>query len=163
MSQKRFEQLLERQQLRLVVDKTNHVDAEHALQRRLFEQIVEHDVGQLAALQLDDDAHAVLVGLVAQLADALDLLLADELGDALDESRLVNLVRQLRDDDRFTVAAFAERLDMRAASHVDAPAAGRIRADHALDAVDHARRREIGAGDDLDQLRQVELRVGEQR
>ncbi len=46
--------------------------------KRLF----EHDVRELAALELDDDAHAVLVGLVAQLADAFELLLAHELGDA---------------------------------------------------------------------------------
>ncbi len=44
-------------------------------------RLLQHDVGQLAALQLDDDAHAVLVGLVAQLADAFDLLLANQLGD----------------------------------------------------------------------------------
>jgi hypothetical protein len=35
----------------------------------------------LAALQLDDDAHAVAIGLVAQVGDALDRLLAHQLGD----------------------------------------------------------------------------------
>ena len=38
--------------------------------------------GDLAALQLDDDAHAGLVGLVAQVGDAFELLFADELADA---------------------------------------------------------------------------------
>ena len=145
VAQEGLEQLLQRQQLRLAVDEADHVDAEDALQRRLLEEVVQHDVRELAALELDDDAHAVLVGLVAQLADAFELLLAHELGDALDEPRLVNLVRQLRDDDRFAIAAVAERLDVRAAAHVDAAAPGRVRADDALDAVDQPGRREIRA------------------
>ena len=63
----------------------HHVDAEHGLERRLREQVVQHDLGDFAALELDDDAHAVLVGLVAQASgDALDLLVAHQLGDALD-------------------------------------------------------------------------------
>src|SRR5688572_26527763 len=136
MAQESLEQLLQRQQLRLAVDEADHVDAEHALQRRLLEQVVQHDVRELAALQLDDDTHAVLVGLVAQLADALELLLAHELGNALDEPRLVYLVRQLRDDDCFAIAALTERLDVRTAAHVNAPSTRRIRADNALDAVD---------------------------
>src|SRR6185436_3632669 len=143
VAQERFEQLLDRQQLRLAVDEADHVDAEDALQRRLLVEVVEDDVRQLAALELDDDAHAVLVGLVAQLADALELLLTYELGDALDEPRLVNLVRQLRDDDRLAIAALAERLDVRAAAHVNAPSSGRIRAHDALRAVDQAGCREI--------------------
>ena len=45
------------------------------------------------------DAHPVAVGLVAQVADAVDPLVLDELGDLLEEGRLVDLVRQLRHDD----------------------------------------------------------------
>ena len=58
----------------------------------------------LAALQIDDDAHAVAIRLVADVGDALDRLLAHELGDALDQPRLVDLVRDLGDDDRRAVA-----------------------------------------------------------
>ena len=45
-------------------------------------ELVEHDLRDGVALELDHDAHAVAVGLVAQVADALDLLVAHELGDA---------------------------------------------------------------------------------
>ena len=46
------------------------------LQLRLLVQVVQHDLGHLAALELDHDAHAGLVGLVADVGDAFELLLA---------------------------------------------------------------------------------------
>ena len=56
-------------------------------------------MGDGLALELDDEAHAVAVGLVAQVADLGDLLLLDELDDVLDERGAVHLVGQLGDDD----------------------------------------------------------------
>ena len=70
------------------------------LHRRQLEQLVEHELAVLAALELDDDPQAVLVRLVAQLGDALDLLGAHEVRDALEQPRLVDLVGQLGHDDR---------------------------------------------------------------
>ena len=35
---------------------------------RVLVEVVEDDIGHLAALQLDDDAHAVAIRLVAQVA-----------------------------------------------------------------------------------------------
>ena len=102
MTQERFQHLAQRQQPRLPVDQRHHVDAEHRLHRRLRVEVVEHDLGHFAALELDHHAHAVLVGLIAQLRDAFDLLVAHQLGDALEQPRLVHLVRQLGDDDRLT-------------------------------------------------------------
>ena len=77
-----LEELLEVEQARLAVDQRDHVHAEAVLQLRQLVQVVEDDLGNFAALQLDDDAHAGLVGLVAQVGDALELLLADQLADA---------------------------------------------------------------------------------
>ena len=57
------------------------------------------------ALELDDDPQAVPVRLVAQVRDALDRLVANQFGDLLDQLRLVDLVRNLGDDDRPAVAA----------------------------------------------------------
>ena len=59
-------------------------------------EIVEDDVADLAALQVDDDAHAVAIGFVADVGDAFDRLLAHQFGDALDQPRLVDLVRESR-------------------------------------------------------------------
>ena len=67
---------------RLAVDQRHHVHAEAVLQLRQLEEVVEDDLGDFAALQLDHHAHARLVGLVAQVGDAFELLLAHQLADA---------------------------------------------------------------------------------
>ena len=82
-----LEELLEVQETRLVVDQRDHVHAEAVLQLRQLEEIVQHDVGDFAALELDDEAHALLVALVAQVRDAVELLVVDELADALQHLR----------------------------------------------------------------------------
>ena len=76
-----------------------HDHAEGGLHRGVLVQLVQHHVGNRVALELDDDPHAVLVGLVVDAADPLELLLGRELGDGLDQVRLVDLVGDLGDDD----------------------------------------------------------------
>ena len=113
-------------------------------------ELVEHDVGHRVALQLDHDAIAVAVGLVAQVGDALDLLLAHQFGDALDHRRLVHLIGNLGDDDR--LAVLAQLLDLDLAAHDDRAAAGVVGGADAGAAEDDAAGREIRARHDLDQL-----------
>ncbi len=62
---------------------------------RLGEEAVQDDLGVRIALYLDDYAHAVAVGLVAQVGDALDALVAHLVGDVLYELALVDLIGQL--------------------------------------------------------------------
>ena len=100
-----LEHRLERQRLGLAVDEREHVHVERRLQRGVLEQVVQHLVRVGVALDLDVHAHAVAIGLVAQVGDAVDLLVLDEVGDLLEQGRLVHLVRQLGDDDRDAVAA----------------------------------------------------------
>jgi hypothetical protein len=114
VAQEGFEDLLEVEHLRLAVDQRHHVDAEDVLQLRLRVEVVEHHVADLAAAQLDDDAQAVLVRLVAQLADALELLLLHQLGDTLDQARLVQLVGDLVHDDRVAPALLVVMTSARA-------------------------------------------------
>ncbi len=54
-------------------------DAERRLQIGLPVELVDDDLGDDVLLQLDDEADAVAVALVADLGDAVDLLLAHEL------------------------------------------------------------------------------------
>ena len=70
----------------------------------VLEQVVEDLVRVGVALDLDVHAHAVAVRLVAQVRDAVDLLVLDQVGDLLEQRRLVDLVGQLGDDDRDPVA-----------------------------------------------------------
>jgi hypothetical protein len=163
VAQKGVEHLLEIQQARLAVDQRNHVHAEGVLHLRLLVQIVQDHVGVLAALQLDVDAHARLVGLVAQIGDALDLLVAHQLADLDQQVGLVHLVRQLVDDDRLLAAALVEVLDVAGGAHHHAAAARAVAVAHAREAVDDAGSRKVGRLDDGDQRLDVDLGIVEQR
>ena len=66
------ENLLEIHQLRAAAVEREHVDGEIRLQWRMRKKLVEHDIGHRVALELDHHAHAVAVGIVAQIADAFD-------------------------------------------------------------------------------------------
>ena len=99
-----LQHLDERQRPRPPAHDREHDDAEADLQRRVLVQVVQDDVRHFAALQLDDDAQPFAVRLVAEVGDALERLVAHQLGDLLDELRLVDLVRDLGDDDGAAVA-----------------------------------------------------------
>ena len=58
------DELEERQRPRYAVDQRDGVVAERRLQRRVLEELVERDLRDGLALQLDLDAHARLVGVV---------------------------------------------------------------------------------------------------
>ena len=162
MRQEAFEHLLQVQQARLAIDQRHHVHAEGVLQLRLLVQVVEDDLGHFAALQLDDDAHAGLVRLVADIGDAFDLLLVDQLGDLFDQGLLVNLVGNLVDDDGLTIIALFHILDMGAAAHDDAAAAGPVAFANAHHAVDQRGGREVWRGNVFDQFINAQRRVFQQ-
>src|SRR3546814_19193276 len=89
------------------------------------------------------DAHAVLVGLVAQFADALELLFLDQLGDFFDQSSFVYLVGDLGDDDR--LATVVGGFDFRLGAPAHAAAGGAVGQVDAAAAVGDAAGREVGA------------------
>ena len=155
-----LDQLLERQRLRDAVDERNHVDAEGVLHRRVLVELVQHDLGRVAAaLQLDHEAHPGAVGLVAQVRDPGDLLLANEVGDLRDQAAvaaLLHLERELRDDDRF--AAALKRLDVGPGADLDGGATGGVGVADALHA-HHPAAGEVGALDVLHQAGEVDLGV----
>src|SRR5690606_3449016 len=106
-------------------------------------------------------AHAVLVGLIAQLGDALELLFLDQLGDLLDQPRLVDLVWNLGDGDR--LAAVVGHFDLGLGADAHAAAAGAVAGDDTGGAVDDARGREIRAGDVFHQAIDIDLGIVDQR
>ena len=67
------------------------VDRKGALQLGEPIELVQHHLAAGVALELDHHAHARAVAFVAQVADALDALLAHQFGDAGDHGRLVHL------------------------------------------------------------------------
>jgi len=122
------DELEQRERLRHAVDERDGVVAECRLQRRVLEQLVECDLRNGVALQLDLDAHAGAIGVVGEIGDLGQHLLPHEVGDLADHTRvaaLLHAVRQLGDDDRRLAAA--QLFDVRACAHDDAAAAGAIR------------------------------------
>ena len=73
--------LLQVEQRRLAVPEGDHVHAEALLHLRHLEEVVEHDLGHGALLEVDADAE-LLRGLVAHFGDALDIIPA--LGETFD-------------------------------------------------------------------------------
>ena len=141
VAHERLDHLPDAEQPGLPVDQRDEVDAEHRLHRGELVQVVQHDLGVLAAPQLDDDPHAVLVGLVAQGRDALDALLLHELRDLLQQPRLVDLVRKLADDDSFAGTAL-DRFEAGPRADVDPPAPGAVRLVDPGRSIDDSRGRE---------------------
>ena len=114
------DELEQRQRPRDAVDERDGVVAERRLQRRVLEELVQRDLRHGVALQLDLDPHAGAVGVVGEIGDLGEHLVAHEVGDLHDHAgvaALLHAVRELGDDDRPTAAA--QLLDVRAGAHDD--------------------------------------------
>ncbi|MNI21319.1 hypothetical protein D3C73_748370 [compost metagenome] len=151
MLQEVIDHLLQVEQAGLAIDQRHQVHPEGVLQLRVLVQVVQHNLGHLAALELDDQAHAVLVGLVANIGDTFDLLVVDELGNAFLQRLLVDLVGNRVDDDGLAVALF-HVFEVRLGAHDDAAATRAIAFAHAGHAIDDAARGEVRRRDDLDEF-----------
>ena len=116
------DRLVEPQFARLAVEHREKDHGEALLHLRVLVELVEHNLRLRAALELDHDAHAVAVALVAHVADVVDNLLGHQLGDALNELGLVHLVRNLGDDDRLLFLGHV--LNRHSGAHHKAAAAG---------------------------------------
>ena len=135
--------------LRAAVVQRQEVDREGRLQLRHAVELVQHHLRRGVTLQLDHHAHAVAVGFVAQVRDALDRLGADQLGDLLHQGRLVDLVGNLGGDNLLPAAAHLLDLALRAQGNAATP-----RLEGAADAgaaEDQPAGGEVRPGDDLHQ------------
>ncbi len=139
----------------------DHVDAEYALQRRLFVEVIQDDFAHFAGSQLNHDAHAVFVRFVTEFADALDALFANKIGNLLDQAGLVDLVWQLRDDDGF-FAALVDRLDRGSRPHMDPTTTGLVGGIDPACTINDAGRRKIRTWDVLHQARYIDRRIFDQ-
>ena len=149
---------------RYAVDQRDHVHAEGGLELGVLVELVEDDLRDGVALQLDHEPDARLVGLVAQVRDLLQPAVLHLLDDLLHQPAavaapiaLVDLEGHLGDDD--ALLATLHRLDVGPAAHDDAAAAGLVRVADAAVADDDAAGREVGALDVLHQALDVDLRV----
>ena len=97
------DQLLEIERLRAARIDGELADGEGGLQRGHLIELVDRDLRDGVALELDDHAR-VVVGLVAHVADFREFLGVDQFGDAGDQVRAVHIVGDFRDDDDFPAA-----------------------------------------------------------
>ena len=118
----------EAQLARLVVDHGQEDHGEAFLELRVLVELIEDDLRLRAALEADDEPHAVAVALVARAigadVDVGDDFVFDQLGDALEERGLVDLIGKLGDDQRLEV--LSSIFDCDAGPHEEAAAAGAI-------------------------------------
>ncbi len=152
-----LDHLLQGQDLRHLVVDGQHNDAHGILQLGVLVQLIQDDLGVGVLAHVDDDAHSLAVGLIVQVADALDPLVLNEVCDVLDEARLIDHVRDLRHDD--LGAAVLLFLDGGAAAQGDLATAGGVGSTDAAAAHDDAGGGEVGAFDMLHQAGQVDVRV----
>ncbi len=62
--------------------------------------------GISSALQLDDDAQAIFVRFIAQIGNAGDRLVVDQIGNLLDQTRFVDVVGNFIDDQPLSFRRF---------------------------------------------------------
>ena len=139
------DELEQRERARDAVHERHRVVAERRLQSGVLEQLVEGDLRDRVALQVDLDPHPGLVGVILDVRDLGDHLVVDEIGDLLDHTgvaTLLDAVRELGDHDRAATAP--QLLDVRAAAHDDAAPTGPVGVADPGAADDHRSRREIG-------------------
>ena len=133
------------QELRLALDEGANVCGECLLHLGQLVQVVQDDHSLRAAAQLHDDAHSPPVGFVSDFGDAVESLVLDEGGDLFDQSGLVDLERELGNDDLHTVAAL-HWLDLRHCADHDCPPSCRIRILDAAASHDRGACGEVWAG-----------------
>ena len=100
--------------LGLVIHQCKHCDAKGILKLRVFEELVQYDIGVCVVPELDDDSHTFAVRLIAQIGDSLDLLVFDKFGDLLDQVGLIDKIRKFGNHN--TALAVVHGLDIRDSS-----------------------------------------------
>ena len=124
------ENLRQGQHLRLVVDNRQHIDGKGVLQLRVLVKLVEQDLRVHVAAVLHHNAHTVSARFVAQLGNAVDLLLVHAVGNRLAEHTLVDPVRDFGKDDVPLVL-----VNLRARPHHDVSLARQVRLFNPVDPV----------------------------
>jgi hypothetical protein len=150
--QEKLENLLDVHRPRLPADDGQHDDAEGRLHGRVLVKLVQNHARDRALLELHDDPHSVLVGLIPDVAYAFDLSVTDELGDLFDQPRLVHLEGDFRNDDVLLVP-LGDGLDRRLGAHLDDALARRVGVLDPAASVDEPSGGKIRPGNDLHDVR----------
>ena len=148
-----LQHLLQGHYLGHAVFQRQHNDADGILQLSKAVQLVQHHLRVGTHLQVNDDAHALAVAFIIDVADAVDTLILYQLGNALDQTGLIHHVGDLPHDD--ALPAVLHFLYLGLAAQGDLAAAGGIGRPDAAAAHDNAAGGEIRPLNVLHQLIQL--------
>ena len=90
--------LFQIQGLRLSVNQRDHDCAEVLLKRSMLVQLIQRNLRICVTFQFNDNPHAFTVGLIADLGDSINALILDQLCNTLNQTRLVDHVRDFRNN-----------------------------------------------------------------
>ena len=133
--------------LRLAVGHGQEDHGKTLLQLRVLVELIQHNLRLRAALEADHHPHAGAVAFVAR-----PFGVGVDLGDALEEHGLVDLIRKLGDDQRLPI--LGDVLNGYARPHQEAAAPCAVRVHDSRAAVEDAGGREIGPVHVLQHLKQ---------
>ena len=162
VADKGIQQLAQVEDLRLTIYQCHGIDTEHRFHLGLLVQVIEHHLGIFATAQLNHHAHPFFIRFVAQLGDAFNFLVFHQLGDLLNQPRLVHLIRDLGDDDGF-FTALVGGFDFGAGAHVHTATASTVGLHDTGAAIDDAGGGEIRALDVFHQVVRGQAVVVDQR
>ena len=94
-----LERLLQADNSWLPVHERHHVGEESGLHGGMFVKVIKHLLRESLFPQLNDDAHAMAVGFITQVADAGDFLFFDQFSNRFHQASLIRLIRELGDHD----------------------------------------------------------------
>ena len=137
MTDKGIQQFTQVKNLRLAIYQGHSIDTEYRLHLGLLVQIIKHYLGIFATAQLNHDAHTFFIRLVAQFSDAFDFLVFHQLGDLLDQPRLIHLIRDLSDDNGF-FTALVGGFNFRTSAHINAAPTGTVSLHDSRTAINNA-------------------------
>ena len=140
-----LEHLFEVHYARFAVVDGEHDGAEGGFHLCVFVDGVEHYARHGGSFEFDYQADAFFAGLVADVGNAVEHLVAHQVNHFLNQQGFVQRIGDLGDDDAgFTVIIF---FDFGFAAHFDFAAAGGVEVADRAETMDHAAGREVGAFD----------------
>ena len=104
--------LAKRKGTRNTVNQGQVNDAKVGLELSLLVQVIQNNLWNSIALEVQNNAHALTVGLVAHVRDAFNFLLVDCLSNLLLEKTLVNLVWNLGNNKTLTTTLDLLNVDL---------------------------------------------------
>ncbi len=152
---------MQRQLARLTIHDRQENHGEAFLHLRVLVQLVQHNLRLGASLQLDHDPHAIAIALVTHIRNLVNDLFVHQLRDALDQRVLVDLVRNLGNDNCF--ASTRNLLGRRTRPHQEASPPRAIGLRNIRAPIQEAARRKIRTLHMLQHFFQTSQRIVDQR